>query len=71
MLQTDMRVMFVYPEDQPLTDKDREGAGALTLILYYASEFGDFYKSDLLQSLLPIMKKDCLIILVSQAGQAK
>lgn len=63
--------MFVYPEDQPLKDKDREGAGALTLILYYAPEFGDFYKSDLLQSLRPIMQKDCLIILVSQAGQSK
>lgn len=61
--------MFVYPADQPLTDKDREGASALTLILYYADEFGDFFKSDLLQSLKPIMKPDCLIVLVSDALQ--
>lgn len=71
MLQTDMRVMFVYPQDQPLTDKDREGCGAITLILYYSDSFGDFYKSDLLQSLLPIMTRDCLIVLVDSVGQAK
>lgn len=61
--------MLVYQQDQPLTDKDREGAGALTLILYYASEFGDFFKSDLLHSLKPIMQPDCLIVLVSDALQ--
>lgn len=69
MLQTDMRVMFVYPEDKPLKEEDRKNAGALNLILYYAPEFGNFYSSDLLQSLLPIMQKDCLIILVSKKGQ--
>lgn len=69
MLQTNMRVMFVYPEDQPLPVDS--GGGALNLILYYAAEFGDFFKSDLLQSLKRIMQPDCLIILVSQQGQSK
>lgn len=69
MLQTDMHVMLVYPEDQPLP-ADSE-AGALTLILYYAPAFGDFYKSDLFQSLRRIMQPDCLVILVSNEGQSK
>lgn len=69
MLQTDMRVMFVYPEDKPLPVES--DGGALTLILYYAPAFGDFYKSDLFESLRRIMQPDCLVILVSNEGQSK
>lgn len=66
MLRSEMRVMFVYPQDLPLKEEDRKEAGSIDLILYYAPEFGDFYKSDLLQSLLPIMNRDCLIVLVNK-----
>lgn len=71
MLQTDMRVMFVYPEDQPIPPVDPKDYGTVSLILYYAHTWGDFLKSKTFDSLRPLLSRDFLYILINQEGQTK
>lgn len=64
-------ILYLYEHDLPTSDIKKEEYGTVSFLLYHAPSWGDFFKSELFDSIRPLLTKDFSWILINQEGQTK